>query len=378
MSNIKILVVEDEAIIAEHIAILLTNMGYCVPSIAASGEDAVDLAEQLKPDLVLMDIMLQGEIDGVEAAQKISDRLAIPIVYLTANADDKTLKRASSTLPFGYLIKPFKAKELQVTIEIALSRSQAEIAMKKEIEKAEKQQQKAAKEHLMQNNYFSMASHDLRTPISIIKISAHLLQDYNQLMSEDKRHRHLERIQKATDSLNQLLEDILTLAHSESYQTTFNPAALDIVSFCQDLVESMQISYCDRYTIRFQHDGDCTPACLDEKLLWHLLNNLLSNAVKYSPKGGLIELRLIAQDETICFQVEDQGIGISPEDQQNLFKPFFRAANVGTVPGTGLGLAIVQRSVELHGGQLQVESTLGQGTIFTITLPMTPNFCLNQ
>lgn len=378
MSNLKILVVEDEAIIAEHIAILLKNMGYSVVGIVASGEDAINVSEQMKPDLVLMDIMLQGEMDGIEAAQKISNCFEIPVVYLTANADDQTLKRASRTLPFGYLIKPFKAKELQVTIEIAFSRHQAEVEMKKAIQQAEKQQQKAQEDNLLQNEFFSMASHDLRTPISIIKISAHLLQDYSQLMSEEKRDRHLQRIKKATDSLNQLLEDILTLAHSESSQVNFNPAKLDVIGFCQDLVESMQLSMGEHYTIKFNHLGDCSAACLDEKLLWHLLNNLLSNAIKYSPQGGLIEVRVCRQQENICLQVEDRGIGISPEDQRKLFKPFFRAANVGTIPGTGLGLAIVQRSVELHHGTLQVESTLGEGTTFTVTLPMTPDLSSDQ
>jgi hypothetical protein len=190
-------------------------------------------------------------------------------------------------------------------------------------------------------------------------------------MSEDKRHRHLQRIKKATDSLNQLLEDILTLAHAESSQVNFNPAQLDVISFCEDLVESMQISMGERYTLKFSHQGNCSSACLDEKLLWHLLNNLLSNAVKYSPEGGRIELRVWRQHENICFQVKDQGIGIAPEDQRKLFKPFFRAANVGSIPGTGLGLAIVQRSVELHHGTLQVDSQLGEGSTFTITLPLT-------
>jgi signal transduction histidine kinase len=373
MSKLKILIVEDEAIIAEHIAIILRNIGYCVVGIVASGEDAIATVAQTNPNLVLMDIMLQGEMDGVEAADKINQSYKIPIVYLTANADDQTLKRASNTLPFGYLIKPFKAKELQVTIEIAISRHQAEVEMKKAIQKAEQQRSKAQEEHVLQNEYFSMASHDLRTPISIIKISAHLLQDYSQMMSADKRHRHLQRIRKATDSLNQLLEDILTLAHSESHQTRFNPTPLDVVSFCQDLVESIQASMGERYQIQFQYKGDCSGACLDEKLLWHLLNNLLSNAIKYSPNGGLIELRLSGKQDTICFQVQDHGIGISTEDQRKLFKPFFRAANVGTIPGTGLGLAIVQRSVELHHGHIRVESLPHQGTTFTVTLPMNKN-----
>ena len=372
MSSFRILVVEDEAIIAEHIAVLLQNMGYSVVKIVATGEDAIAVAEDMDPDLVLMDIMLQGEMDGIEAAQLIREHLNIPVVYLTANADDVTLKRASHTLPFGYLIKPFKAKELQVTIEIACSRHQAEMEMKKAVDQAEQKQQQATAESNLKTKYFSMASHDLRTPISIIKISAHLLQDYSQLMSEDKRQRHLDRIRKATDSLNELLEDILTLAKAESSHVNFNPAPLDAISFCHDIVESMQMSLGDRYTLTFTHEGNFTHACLDEKLLWHLLNNLLSNAVKYSPEGKQITLHLSfdTDEGNLCLQVKDQGIGIPFKDQQKLFKPFFRATNVGTIPGTGLGLAIVQRSVELHGGQLQVESQPGAGTTFTVILPI--------
>ena len=126
MSLIKILVVEDEAIIAEDIASKLKKMGYEVVDIVASGEDAIASAIKTKPHLILMDIMLQGDMDGIEAAQKIRTRLNIPVVYLTAYADTDTLKRAKATKPFGYLLKPFRAKELHTTIEISLSRHELE------------------------------------------------------------------------------------------------------------------------------------------------------------------------------------------------------------------------------------------------------------
>ncbi|MFN6513100.1 MAG: response regulator [Nostoc sp. CreGUA01] len=120
MTNAKILVVEDEAIVAKDLQYRLNKFGYTVPAIASSGEEAINKAVEITPDLVLMDIKLKGKMDGIEAAQEISRQLDIPIIYLTAYADDTTLERAKITEPFGYLLKPFKEKELKTNIEITL------------------------------------------------------------------------------------------------------------------------------------------------------------------------------------------------------------------------------------------------------------------
>ncbi|RCJ23956.1 hybrid sensor histidine kinase/response regulator [Nostoc sp. ATCC 43529] len=120
MTNAKILVVEDEAIVAKDLQYRLNKFGYTVPAIASSGEEAINKALEILPDLVLMDIRLKGNMDGIQAAQEISRQLDIPIIYLTAYADDNTLQRAKITEPFGYLLKPFKEKELQTNIEITL------------------------------------------------------------------------------------------------------------------------------------------------------------------------------------------------------------------------------------------------------------------
>jgi putative nucleotidyltransferase with HDIG domain/PAS domain S-box-containing protein len=120
MQKHRILVVEDEAIVALDIQNRLRHMGYEVVSVCSTGEDAVDRAGKLKPDLILMDIMLEGEMDGIEAAGIINDNYGIPVVYLTAYADQQTLDRAKITNPFGYVIKPFEDRELQTTIEMAV------------------------------------------------------------------------------------------------------------------------------------------------------------------------------------------------------------------------------------------------------------------
>ncbi len=130
MSNARILVVEDERITAEDIKDGLKSLGYEVPAVVHSGEEAVRKAGELQPDLVLMDIRLQGRVDGIQAAGLISHRHDVPIIYLTAYADDATLDRAKLTQPFGYLIKPFSEKELRTTIEIALYKHQQDNRVK--------------------------------------------------------------------------------------------------------------------------------------------------------------------------------------------------------------------------------------------------------
>jgi len=122
----RILVVEDEAIVARDVAGMLRELGYEVVGIAATGEMAIAKAQETRPDLLLMDIKLRGEIDGVAAAERISSFLSVPVIFVTANSDDLTLERAKVTTPFGYVLKPFEPRELHIAIEIALYRHAAE------------------------------------------------------------------------------------------------------------------------------------------------------------------------------------------------------------------------------------------------------------
>jgi len=130
MAKAQILVVEDEGIIAQDIQNTLKKLGYAVPAIAYSGKEGIEKAQEIQPDLVLMDIVLGGGIDGIEAAEQIRRRFHIPVVYLTAYADEKTLQRAKITEPFGYILKPFEEKELYITIEMALYKHEMERRLK--------------------------------------------------------------------------------------------------------------------------------------------------------------------------------------------------------------------------------------------------------
>lgn len=126
MSANKILIVEDEAVVSLDISRRLEKMGYEVMGRLASGEEAIELIQEERPDLVLMDINLQGEIDGIETATKLYKEHNLPVIYLTAYAGESTLERAKESKPYGYILKPFKERELHAAIEIAISRHETE------------------------------------------------------------------------------------------------------------------------------------------------------------------------------------------------------------------------------------------------------------
>ncbi len=227
----------------------------------------------------------------------------------------------------------------------------------------------------LKSNIISVVSHEYRTPLATILSSAELLEHYSQQWPEEKRQRHFHRIQTTVHHLTQLVSDVLLINKAEAGKLEFNPVPLDLVAFCRELVEELKLTTKTQHSISFVYLGSYLEACLDEKLLRQILTNLLSNAVKYSPDGGNVQFDLIFGQETVKFQITDQGIGIPPKEQELLFDAFYRSSNVGTISGTGLGLAIAKRCIDRHGGQITVESEVGVGTTFTITLPLNNPEC---
>jgi CheY-like chemotaxis protein len=130
IAGTRVLIVEDEAVVALHLRQELTKLGYTVAGVATNGEQALKLVEESFPDVILMDIHIQGEIDGIETAKRIPRYLHIPVIFLTAYSEDITLSRAGETHPYGYLLKPFLDRELHATIKMALVRSRADEAIR--------------------------------------------------------------------------------------------------------------------------------------------------------------------------------------------------------------------------------------------------------
>ncbi|MBD2180089.1 response regulator [Planktothrix sp. FACHB-1355] len=370
MNNCKILVVEDELIVAKNLENKLKKLGYEVVAMIPSGEEAIQKAIEEKPDLILMDIMLQGEMDGIETAEYIWTNYHIPVIYLTANADTSTLNRAKNTGSFGYLIKPFKEKELNANIELARLKHLEQEKLRQELAISQELRKKAEELSELRSRYMSITSHEFRNPLTSIIMSADLLEMYNDKWSEDKKKKHLQRIQKAVKNMNSLLEDVLTLGRMESGKLSFQPTRLNLVKLCEQILDELQIAELMPQPIVFAINGETQDAYIDEKLLRHILVNLLSNAIKYSPQGGRVDFTLNFDENWVVFQIRDRGIGIPPEDLQKLFETFHRAGNVGEIPGTGLGLSIVKSCVDLHQGDIYVESKVGEGTKFTVKLPI--------
>ncbi|RMH71381.1 MAG: response regulator [Cyanobacteria bacterium J007] len=233
----------------------------------------------------------------------------------------------------------------------------------------------------LKTHFISMVSHEFKTPLTTIVSSADLLEFYLESVNHgtpEKLDNCLQRIQKAAIHMNELLEDVLTLARTESGRLECKPAPLNLNTFCQDLVEEFQGNHGDDLFLDFQYVGTLPEVCLDRKLLYHILSNLLSNAIKYSPENTAVEFRVFSEGDRAIFQVKDSGIGIPEEDLPYVFDAFQRCRNVGKIGGTGMGLAIVKRCVELHGGHVKVTSQLkgdrpSGGTTFTVAFPVDGN-----
>ncbi len=373
LSKPRILVVEDEAIVAENIADRLVADGYDISGIVDSGADAIACAEANSPDLVLMDIVLKGEIDGITAAQAIHTQFAIPIVYMTAYSDEKTLQRSKSAQPLAYLIKPFRSQELKATIEIALHKHKFDLEMIKALKTSEKLQTEAIALSEMKSNFITMISHEFRSPLTNIHLSADLLETQSSHWSEQKRQSRFQRIRKAIAQMTALLDDALALTKVESGLLSLNPQSIDLFRFCMELTEDLQLGAGDQYQIHCFSTDENRIVRLDPTVLEYILINLLSNAIKYSPQGGLIELKINYSGQEVAFQVCDRGIGIPLEDQGRIFDAFFRSQNVGAIKGNGLGLVITKQLVEMQDGQIFIKSEVGIGSTFTVTLPIYPN-----
>lgn len=202
MEHPTIPVVEDESIIAKDIQEILIDMGYRVPAVLSSGEEAVERSGEISPDLVLMDILLKGEKDGIEAAGEIRERFGIPVVFLTSFADEATLHRAKSVQPLGYVLKPFEKRALQAVIEIALAgaeyRKRSENILRQKLEELER-----ANKELTQ--FAHAASHNLQEPLHTILGYSDILKSRAEEEFKTTDKHYLNRIQGAASRMSELV-----------------------------------------------------------------------------------------------------------------------------------------------------------------------------
>jgi PAS domain S-box-containing protein len=242
----------------------------------------------------------------------------------------------------------------------------------------------------LKSRFISTASHEFRTPLTTILSATELLEYPDYKLKPEKRDRYYKQIKSAVQHMIQLLDDVLLISRYDSGRLSFEPMPVDLAEFCRTLIEGMQLNTVQQRSITLDYQlpeaATLTDKAIalplrpymDEKLMRHIISNLISNALKYSPKDSSVDFQVQitpTSDRTAypllaTFKIRDYGIGIPPEDIHRLFEPFHRAKNVGTIPGTGLGLSIVKNAIDLHGGTIYVDSRVGEGTTFIVTMPL--------
>jgi len=423
MTNERILIVEDEEVAVIHIQNVLEKIGYTVAATVTSGEMAIQQAAEIHPDLVLMDIHLAGEMNGIEAAGQIRVRSDIPVIYLTSYADDRFLQQAQITEPYGYLIKPVQEGELHATIKMALYKHEAEIKLKEtnkrlkqeiverrraeeELEQHRHHLEKLVKERTTElskanteltrasrhkDEFLANMSHELRTPLNAILGYAQILKSDENLT--ERQREGLDTIKSSGEHLLTMINEILDLSKIGAGSMELQESEFHLPGFLKYIAKITRMR-AEQKGLSFIYEPDPNlPAGVraDEKRLREVLLNILGNSVKFTEKGS-VTLRIVnlhpptplkggipscnndqkspleggrGVSSLLQFKIEDTGIGIAPEQLEEIFLPFQQANKPrNSVEGTGLGLAISHKLVAMMGAELRVQSTVGKGSTF--------------
>jgi two-component system sensor histidine kinase/response regulator len=355
----RILVVDDISKNLQVVGTILRNEGYHVMP-ATSGLQALERVSAQPPDLILLDLMMP-EMDGLEVCSRLKAEpltRQIPVIFLTASNEMEHLMKGFEAGAVDYITKPFNAPEL-------LARVRTHLELKHARERLREMNEE-------KNEFMGIAAHDLRNPLSAI-------QGYAEMIIEDAQslaHRDLEgngqRIREAAKRMTEMVQNFLDANRIERGELKLNMAISDLSPLLQSVLETQSPHATAKgQMIQLELPPTPTLALADVSITLQVFENLVSNAVKYSPPGKKIFVRLKAEAGVVRFEVEDQGPGLSKEDQKKLFGKFARlsAKPTGGEHSTGLGLSIVKRLVEAMNGKVWCESELGMGAKFIVTIP---------
>jgi signal transduction histidine kinase len=372
MTAARVMVVEDERIVALHLSRQLIKLGYQVLPIIASGEKAIRQVRDMHPDVVLMDIHIEGDMDGIETAARIAAEFGTPVIYLTAHSEESTLQRARETKPYGYLLKPFAERELHVTIQMVIERHRGETALRHSEDRLRQAQKMEAIGQLTGG-----LAHDFNNLLAVIHGNLELLE---------------ERVVGDADTA-ELIRDALAAAMSGagitrqllafSRQQVLAPRAVDIPKLVANLVGMLSRTLGETIEIRQVMAGDLALAEVDPNQLETALLNVALNARDAMPKGGRLTFEglniVLDQDYAdhnldvvagpyVLLAVNDTGSGMTKEVLEKALDPFFTTKPVGQ--GSGLGLSMIFGFVKQSGGHLRLYSEPGHGTTLKLYLPL--------
>jgi two-component system sensor histidine kinase/response regulator len=370
----SVLVVEDQRLVAADLAMQLRSFGYRIAGFATSGTEAILKARELAPDVVLMDIHLEGEMDGTEAAREIRQTSRCAIVFLTAFSDVATLERAKLAEPGGYVVKPASPVELRCAVEVALYKQLSERRRENDGARAYAQQLEGVRGRVLElesayrelESFSASLTHDLRNPLQVITGAAEMLERTQSEQLTAVGRVFLGQVSAAADRMMERLTSLLELARANRADLTLSE--LDLGQLAREVWDELGSAHPAATCIITP--GMCVQA--DRALLRRVLENLLANALKFSSGKAApnIEVGVVEDVRQACYFVRDHGVGFAMKDAEGkLFTPYGRLHDKSEFDGTGLGLAGARRIIERHGGEMWAHSIPGHGATFFFTLP---------
>ncbi len=378
----SIMIVEDEALVGLDIQHRLQDMGYFAPFVFAEAREALDSLEQQVPDLVLMDIQLRGEMDGIDAAKEINDRFGIPVLFLTAFASIEVIKRAREAGAYGYLLKPFDSRELQAMVEVALSKHRAD-GEKKHLDERLQRARKYESLRLMAGGIAHKFNNALHAVLGNLSLA------FEDLPPESPVRFDLLEAEKAARLAAGLSRQMLAFSGNEFIR----PTELDLNQFMDQSKHIAQELLPTSVLLEFDLADELPLITADPLQLKHILLALLLNSIEALEGGSgtitirtmviecdkeyLIPLRrgdFLEEGLYVALEIIDDGCGMDSETVSNVFDPFFSTKFVGR----GLGLPATLGIVQAHRGTISITSEPGSGTTARILFPVIKENHLEQ
>src|SRR5690554_6870676 len=330
MFSLKILITEDDTVSALLLKKALEKNGHEIIGMADSGEKALEILEHHQADIVMMDINLAGQLDGIKTTEIINEKFNIPVVYLTASSDSETLLKVAGTNPSAYVIKPFNIRELNMVIELAIFKDRKEKELQNlnnileekvkqrtaDLNEANKELQKALEKERelseLKSRIVQNVSHGFKTPLTSILSSAQLLKLYAE---KDHPHRpkivkHTSKIETSARNLNSLLTSILFFGKADAEKMNYKPTKVYTSAFLKEIVDVVTAGIDNEVTIKTNFETLPKIIISDTDCLYQIFENLLSNATKYSKEGGVVEFKVSFDGNTMKSSIKDEGIGI--------------------------------------------------------------------
>ncbi len=304
----------------------------------------------------------------ITGGEETSLRMSLREDFLRAlSGEEVNSTIVRSGLSFAVHFAALRSKTGEITGAIAVA---ADMTQRLEAERLRVELEKEQEIIALRERFITIASHDFRTPLTVIKMAANMLETYFDRMPAERRSVKLQQINVQVDRMTHLLNNALAVSKANAGKTEFRPEMVDLEAFCRGLWTDVTGETQQSHRLEFRYELDVKSVMLDPKLIYRALANLIGNAIKYSPSQGHVRFIVARDADLIIFRISDNGIGIAEDDVKRLFEPFFRGKNTGGIDGTGLGLSIVRSFVDVHGGRIAVESEEGKGTTFTISIPL--------